>query len=425
MRLFWPGLFAIAVNILSGCASNELYRHDYAECRVSATSRCDSSAVQLHSGGTAKETLLGFIEIDDQGQLRDRSQLKAVLDALYQASAKDSLLINVFVHGWHHNAAPDDANVASFKESLEQLSALENNIARGEQRLARRVVGVYVGWRGESITTPILNNLTFWERKSTAQDIGHLGLAELLLKFEEIANVKNTQPELPKSRLVILGHSFGGAAVYSATSQILASRFIDSRSDKSFTDTAKGFGDLVVLLNPAFEALQYAPLFDLAQARCSYFPQQTPRLVVLTSEADWATRLAFPAGRFFSTFFESHKTLTRNDCGHTITVEEGRADRNTVGHYAPLISHTLTPVQASSMISALAYDKIRPNWQTQVKGASMRVGETMLTHTGTTNPLNPFMNVFVDSALIGNHNDVFRPEITEFLRLLIILSTSD
>jgi len=136
--------------------------------------------------------------------------------------------------------------------------------------------------------------------------VGHLGVTELLLKLEEIANVKNSLSPPIKSRLVVVGHSFGGAVVYSATTQILASRFVDSRAGKGYVDTAKGFGDLVVLLNPAFEALSYAPSYDLAQARCSYFDNQVPRLVILTSETDYATKLAFPAGQAFSTFFETH-----------------------------------------------------------------------------------------------------------------------
>ena len=49
---------------------------------------------------------------------------------------------------------------------------------------------------------------------------------------------------------MILGHSFGGAAVYRVTAQILADRFVDSRGGKSFYDTAKGFGDLVVAAQP-------------------------------------------------------------------------------------------------------------------------------------------------------------------------------
>jgi len=167
-----------------------------------------------------------------------------------------------------------------------------------------------VGWRGESIDVPPFNYLTFWDRKSTAQDVGYLGVSELLVKLEEIANVRNSMIPPIKSRLVVIGHSFGGAVVYSATSQILASRFVDSQEGKGFTDTAKGFGDLVVLLNPAFEALRYAPFYDLAQSRCSYFPEQVPRLAILTSEADSATGTLFPFGPRVLDFFSKPITIS-------------------------------------------------------------------------------------------------------------------
>lgn len=103
----------------------------------------------------------------------------------------------------------------------------------------------------------------------------------------------------------------------------------------------------------------YAPLYDLAQARCSYFQNQPPRLVVLTSEADYATKYAFPAGRIFSTLFETHGTINRNDCNLPLSYySEGAADRQTVGHFEPLQSHELHPISASM---EPAYDQSSQN----------------------------------------------------------------
>lgn len=235
-------LLLFLTTLLSACASNDIYRSQFSPCKVTMQQSCESYAIQHHNDATKKEFLLSFVEIDDQGQLRNRAQMDALITELANAAAKESLLINVFVHGWHHNAKPGDPNIESFKESLAQLSEIDRSL----HEHPRKVVGVYVGWRGESIDVPVLNNLTFWDRKNTARKVGHLGVAELLLRLEEIRNVKNTQKPQLKSRLVILGHSFGGSVVYSATAQILADRFIDSRGDKSFVDTAKGFGDLVV-----------------------------------------------------------------------------------------------------------------------------------------------------------------------------------
>jgi len=413
--------------VITGCASNKIYRTDYTACTASSGSQCDPHSLQKHNVKANNEYMLGFVEVDDQGQLRDRAQMRALVDSLYQTAVNDSILINVFVHGWHHNAAPGDPNIESFKGSLARLSKIEHDLSLTKHRAPRKVVGIYVGWRGESITIPGIRYLTFWDRKSTAQEVGHLGVTELLLNLEEIANVKNSLSPPIKSRLVVLGHSFGGAIVYNATTQILASRFIDSRAGKGFVDTAKGFGDLVVLLNPAFEALRYAPSYDLAQARCSYFDNQVPRLVILTSEADYATKLAFPAGQIFSTFFETHGTVERKDCNYPLTLDEGEADRNAVGHYLPLITHTLKPVDTAGTqkMAVASFANMKNIWSTQTKGGSTQFGSTVLTHLNKTEPRNPYLNIRVDKDLIADHNDVFGGRVMDFVRLLVELSATE
>jgi len=413
----------VIVMLLSGCAVDEIYRSKFSPCEVNNSQSCETASIQLYHQNSDSEFTLGFVEIDDQGQLRSRKQLRTLLNTLYEMSAQESLLINVFVHGWHHNASPNDANVRSFGKSMKRLSQVESQLSKARNQKRRKVVGVYVGWRGESVTTPVINNLTFWDRKSTAQEVGLLGITELLLKLEEISNIKNTQDEQNKSRLVVVGHSFGGAAIYSATAQILASRFVDNQENKNFDSVAEGFGDLVVLLNPAFEALRYAPLYDMGQARCGYFPTQRPKLVILTSEADWATKLAFPIGRALSTVFETHADVQRSYCGRNLELDEGAADRNTVGHFEPLMSHTLQPIEKDSNYTEAKVENIGNIWASQKEGHETKIGRTLLTHLKRTEPRNPFLNIKVDKALIANHNDVFGDEILEFLRLLIVLST--
>jgi hypothetical protein len=411
--------------LLAGCASDTIYRSNYRLCAVSLENACEPNSLHIYNPGADNEYTLGFVEIDDQGQMRDRRQMQALLDTLYQKAAEESILMTVLVHGWHHNARPGDSNIESFKDNLAKLSGIETRLSKKLGRPARKIAGVYVGWRGESIDVPPFNYLTFWDRKSTAQDVGHLGISELLVKLEEIANVRNSLKPPIRSRLVVIGHSFGGAVVYSATSQILANRFVDSQEGKSFTDTAKGFGDLVVLLNPAFEALQYAPFYDLAQSRCSYFKEQVPRLAILTSEADDATGTLFPLGRIFSTLFEKHNDIVRDDCKHRLEMDEGAADRNTVGHYMPLISHTLTPVNNGKGMRTATYENMKNIWSTQTPGGSTQFGSTVLTHLNKTSPQNPYLNIRVDREIIDGHNDVFNEKVMEFVRLLIELSTVD
>ena len=413
--------------IISGCASNSLYRTRFEPCTVSTANTCSQHSLQQHNAGKQDQYLLGFVEINDQGQLRNRQQMQALIDTINETAADDGVLINVFVHGWHHNAAPGDRNIDSFNASLTRLSQMENELSLSSRRSARKIIGVYVGWRGESITLPVINNLTFWERKNTAQEVGYLGIIELLVKLEEVTRVKNALTPKPKSRLVVVGHSFGGAVVFSATMQMLANRFVDSQAGKTFQANANGFGDLVVLLNPAFEAIRYAPLYDIAQSRCSYFANQLPKLAILTSEADYATKLAFPAGRFFSTLFETHDTVERSDCNRPFRYKEGAADRTAAGHFQPFITHTLTPASTpeEKAMPSLSYGNMKTIWRDQDKGQTTRFGSTLLTHLGKTDALNPYLNIRVDKALIPNHNDVFGDPILEFLRLLIALSASN
>jgi hypothetical protein len=415
-KIAW--LLLILVHVLSACASNEIYRPQFSACSVSSQENCEAHTIQHLNDASNKEYTLSFIEIDDQGQLRNRAQMEAVINELATTAANESLLINVFVHGWHHNAKPGDENIESFKKSLKRLSEIENSLSKHP----RKVVGVFIGWRGESIDFPGLRYTTFWDRKNTAEKVGLSGMAETLLKLEEIRNVKNSQIPGLSTRLIIIGHSFGGEEVYAATAQILADRFIDSRSNKNYVDTAKGFGDLVVLLNPAFEAMSYAPLYDLAQSRCSYFPQQQPRLAILTSEADGATRYLFPIGRSFSTLFETTNTIERNYCNRPLTYSEGEATRQAIGHFTPFITHELHPAKEAK---AAAFSEVRNVWAQQTPGNPIAFGSTTLTSLGKTTALNPYLNVRVDGALIKDHNDVFRPEIMEFIHMLIVLSASE
>ncbi|NOS75139.1 MAG: esterase, partial [Methyloglobulus sp.] len=271
--------------VLSGCAQDEIYRSDISECLVTPSNQCGTSSFQVYNDAGFKYSL-ATVEIDDQGQLQKRDQLDLMLNKL---KSEEAALIVVFVHGWHHNAQGatpeeyEDLNIQNFRNQLAAISGQEKKSAS-----PRKIFGVYVGWRGDSIEVDGLNVATFWERKNTAEEVGHLGLTEILLRLEEIRDNKNTDASKPKSRLVVVGHSFGGAAVFSATAQIFADRYIKKHygegHHKDLDNSHEGFGDLVVLINPAFEALRYAPLYDMAQSDCIDNPDQKPKLTILTSE---------------------------------------------------------------------------------------------------------------------------------------------
>ena len=423
-----PLISLIALLALAGCASDKAYRPNLALCPMQeGAEKCAKHALLSYGSPSAEDYRLGFVEVDDQGQLRDRRQLQTVLDSFREIASQQDVLLVTYVHGWHHNAHFEDENVQQFSSLLAKIGRAE---AQGSRR---KVLGLYLGWRGESIPLPFFKYLTFWERKGTAHEVGTNGVAELLLKLEEMVNVKEgletSEPKPRNSRMVVIGHSFGGAVVFTALQQILEDRFVDSRPGKTMTDTAKGFGDLVVLMNPAFEALRYASLYDLSRERCTYFADQLPRLAILTSEADWATGLAFPAGRFFSTLFESHNTLERiYACAQQpqkVELREAEADRNTVGHFEPFLTHTLHAATANRAASAggLSIQRLKQLWIEQSPSATLHLDGTQLVHLGRTHPLNPYLNIRVDAELIPDHNEIWDDRVVNFIADLIAVST--
>ncbi len=428
-----PMIVVIAIiSMISGCASNLNYRSELSACNYVKAGDCAQAAIQHYRKGTDEEYHLGFVEFDDQGQLRKRAQLNKVLDYFYPIAGTEDVLLVTFVHGWHHNASPGDSNVMEFRNLLSRLAKAEAINSRQHGHSPRKVLGMYIGWRGDSITIPWVNGVTFWERKNTAQNVGSQGVAEVFLKLEEIVNVKtgmnSESRDQHNSRLVIMGHSFGGAVVFTALQQILTDRFIDSRVGKTYQGNANGFGDLVVLLNPAFEAMRFAPLYDISQQGCRrYFSSQLPKLAILTSEADWATAYAFPLGRFFSTMFETHDTLERHYCNgegrQAMWLDEGEADRKTVGHFETFRTHRLLPASTAARSADFDFQSLQQNWAKQKPGANLLFEAVELQHLNRTRPLNPYLNIYVDESLIGDHNDIWGDEVVSFIRDLIMIST--
>ena len=431
-------LLLLLLLFLTGCSHNDAYRSNLNVCVPTPETNCSASALIHHQPGNEDEYYLGFVEFDDQGQIRERLQMERVLDTFYELAGLEDVLLVTFVHGWHHNAAPDDSNVKSFQNLLERLSRMESENSLSDRK-ARKVVGMYIGWRGESLEIPYINDLTFWERKNTAQNVGLIGVTELLLRLEEIVNVKaGIETDVPKplnSRKVVIGHSFGGAVVFTSLQEVLSDRFINSRHGKTYSGDAQGFGDLVILVNPAFEAIRYSTLYDMTQLSdisemtCrNYFPTQLPKLTILTSESDLATKWAFPAGRFFSTLFESHTTLTRHFCEDhkpvTMKIKEGSADRTAVGHFEPYLTHHLNATEHYKTRSrAFRPSGLKTAWSDQNAGDTLEFEGSRLTHLNRTHPLNPYLNIKVSSELIPDHNDIWGDGVVGFIHDLIVIST--
>ncbi|WP_349606863.1 hypothetical protein [Cupriavidus sp. DF5525] len=290
-----------------------------------------------------------FVEFDDYGNPLNRAQMLGAVDAASEfASAGGTVL--VYVHGWHNDAQDKAPNVGGFKELIERASKIDRNF-RPNHDGSGKILGIYVGWRGDSIPstgfwTPLSYLLTFWNRKSAAHDIGASGGVYDLLS--RLSTLRETHGQ---SRLLIHGHSFGAAVVFSTLSHTLMDQI---RLDRvASPDTPPRVADLVLLVNPAFEAMKLRPQMDLARSQ-EYLLDNPPRLVIVTTEADWATASAFPLGRAFGTLFDAYADA-----------QAPSQNTTALGHYIPYVTHQLTKPQGGMCDGAKARTDIPPTPQLQ------------------------------------------------------------
>lgn len=450
IRAVFLTIFFLALAALSGCTSHRPLRSVVEVCDPETGALCDAQSLVR-----TDDYLLGIVEYDDHGWFWDVEQMDRLLEEVERIGTEHELMMVVFAHGWKHNAAPSDTNLHDFQQVLEDLADDERQLALLEERPARRVVALYLTWRGLSVTPPVLKEFSFWSRKATSHKVGSAaGVSELLVRLDRIRGRQRAlqKPTSAKTRLVIIGHSFGAALIYSSVSPLLPDRFIPPPDKWGRERIAESFGDMIVLINPAWEAARFHNLHTLSVERTRYASGQQPILMILTSEADNATKIAFPLGRFFSTFFTKHR---RNVNG----VDQLKANRRAVGHFKPYETHvlcTLTsvgrdagssrlcdleaptteemasdladllsdePAEGTAVVSDKArrrVEEIRDAWETVREGAQWRhvFGDSLLAHRSGP-PLNPFLVVTVDKALVPNHSEIWGEDFTTFLRLFI------
>lgn len=379
-----------------------------------------------------------FVEFDDQGQPFDGAAIEKAMGHIHSVAVTADPFVVVFVHGWKHGARDDDDNVVSLRRLLHANAHTE--ALRPAPDRPRRVIGLYVGWRGLSLHwLDLLQNVTFWGRKEAALRVALGSVRELFARLRRFRQSSSTNRTVAGSRLVLVGHSFGGLVVYAAVAEYL----IESVAvpDEAI-DLVVPFGDLTILVNPAFEASRYHPLHAIL-ARRRFAPHQVPVFLSITASNDWATGLVFPLGRLVS-FYTGRSRDTR----------EHVANYETMGHVLWMQTHDLSFEEAASPAastrltatkplddderrSRLAaedadYQAFRhgqtgtdghlmPGWSRRyTSGALLRqtrpepdAGEPGLT------PDNPFWTVRASPDIVNGHNGIFRLVFLDFLRQVL------
>ncbi len=443
-------LLAVFGLLLAGCANIREYHSDSKHCeKVSAveverevyrwgslsgaTGSCDAAwQVDVEKPNRFS---MNFVEIDEQGVLVDRKQAE---DAIHTASAgligaRPSYVV-VFVHGWHHNAAVDDANVRGFYNALNAISRWNPNID---------VKGIYIGWRGDSLTVPGLRYATFWDRKNTSDEVGRGGLLEFLLRLE-----RGVKPDpASNNRLVLVGHSFGASVTFNSLAHVYMQRFLDGVFSTAQAPRFRGYGDLVVLINPAIEAMRYMPFQSAIEyyssadspVRLDFSHEKRPYLVVLSSEADWATHYAFPFARFFSTALEAHDKVSANgQPDEKNGYSEWVMDRDTVGNFERFQTHRMIEPDAAAPHAAPqaqhaenadepTSDRCRMPPAADVKALLRNDHEPVVFADSrlvvTPNPKaiqgSPYIVAAISKKIVGSHNDIGQTSLLCWVNQLI------
>ena len=346
---------------------------------------------------------LHVIEFDDQGMGFHREEaLNGLMDSLAESQAKkETPIIVVFVHGWKHNALDDDGNLVSFQELLAHTAAAGTP--------NRPVVGVYLSWRGLSRYGNFFwLQSSFWSRQKAAERIAQGSPREVLGRLKAFRNGEPGGP--PQATLVIVGHSFGGLIVYTAIAQSLI------ESAASPEQKTPSFGDLVILVNPAFSAISYLPIWTIVQSK-KFDGNQLPVCVSVTATNDWATGIAYPIGSFLRLINERFRGC-----------KEGTALTHTMGHLAWMRTHTLelaSPSDSNDAATANSPGEIVTRRALAhaallaiSNGETQTFGGVRVVPAENVSP-SPFWVASAPPTIIDGHNGIFKPSFIAFARGLI------
>ena len=360
----WPHLCAaltvVALVLVDGCASygNKPYRLG------------DGASIET------PEYTMRFVEADDEGWLWSPQQANDAIDTVTASAAKVDTFVVLFVHGWHHSSRCCDDNIEGFKDTLTQLHsqllklssrATSPGTNPGAGRAENfRLIGIYVAWRGASLPG-FLDYVTFWGRKSAAQRTGEVDLREFLDRLNQVYRRHNqvaakTAGQTPNAApntflgLVTIGHSFGGQVLLRSVSAALEQELQSVtptpgylRSDPAtqpqpLNRPLHGFGDLVVLVNPAVESAAYQRLRILSQ-ELTYTDGQTPVMLTVSADNDVPRRWPFRWGRILGEWF-TNKPYNENE-------HERESERQALGIYSQnglQITHRLQPLDEQATL---------------------------------------------------------------------------
>jgi hypothetical protein len=333
---------------------------------------------------------LAFIEFGEQGSYQDPSQLQNAVDLIKRTPRP---LVITYVHGWHNDAG--SADVAKFSDWLSEISQTQLIRSSGFH-----LIGVYLGWRGEITSVPVVRQLTFYNRKAAAER-----LASNFDCYDAIAAISQAAREAHgagEQYTVLIGHSFGGLVVERAVAHAInAEMHGHAAADRSLP------ADLILMVNPASDSILARQMIAALYSR--HTENSRPFLVSLTSTADTATGLAFPVSASLAA-----TTKVFNEVpvpGADQRESERRFYTATPGHNEFLINHETVKlpktIQAPGGLNALqtnlSHNLIADVFATDGPNGTLELWQ--IKQTGNVDV--PYWDVKVDPSIIKDHGDIW------------------
>jgi len=369
------------------------------------------------------------IQVDDYGSFWNPEIPAQALEAIAHSARTTNTIVIVAVHGWHHSAAPEDAFAIGFAQALHEIrNKLQSTVDgtpgiywRSRQILTGsgevNIFGIYVGWRGRSLPG-MLDYMTFWDRKHAAEHVGDGDLREFLLRLNLIyrTSYQDRKPSTPYVGLVSVGHSLGAQVLFKAISSTLEHELIAATHVShhpavprpSLAKPLEGFGDIVILVNPALEALQFERIRKLS-TQVSYDRRQPPLLLVLSADTDVARQVFFPARRWVDSIFHVPPRDEQSDLWSYA-----------LGEYEPQRTHTITFLPEPQAPASTFYVSNSPDRLCDILNFDLTNMPTISRVrlepiAGRHKPFSPFLVAYGGKELIHGHGGIFAQELLNFM----------
>jgi hypothetical protein len=346
-----------------------------------------------HPGGILK------IRLTDDGAFVDRCELSDIryelnwntpgADRAPPKPGARSLpkFVVLYIHGWKHRG--EDHAYKNFKKLIHGLADDPANADK------KQVLGVYVDWNATSKVPPFnwfpFDNLTFWSKQAIADRIAQSGVTTKIIS--SINSVMSEGENPAANQFITIGHSFGAVMLFSATNRSLIHDLDKAQppSRHGYYRPISGIVNMVILLNPAFEAARYTALDSFIRPKERFHEDQLPLLLSVSSDADWATEYFFPLGQM----------LDHYRWGPEIT---------TLGNYTDYQTHSLLGEDSGACGSS------SPKHLSESFPANhLCLVRDPIPHNEKGMLLSPFLIARTSAAIIKNHGDIWNEKFTGWL----------